>query len=110
MDGPFNQPAPALGNQYDDDRVLRAYLRHRLPQAILRAIEPSLVEMGRLAGGRLYQMQLADRLNEPVLTQWDAWGERVDRIEVSPLWRVAERGRRLVERPVHTAPLYYAIG
>jgi alkylation response protein AidB-like acyl-CoA dehydrogenase len=30
-------------------------------------------------------------LNEPVLTRWDAWGERVDRIEVSPLWRVAER-------------------
>jgi alkylation response protein AidB-like acyl-CoA dehydrogenase len=36
-------------------------------------------------------MQQADRLNEPRLTQWDAWGERVDRIEVSPLWRTAER-------------------
>src|SRR5919112_4032160 len=36
-------------------------------------------------------MQWEARLNEPRLTQWDAWGERVDRIEVSPLWRVAER-------------------
>src|ERR1051325_273739 len=44
-----------------------------------------------LAGGGLYGMQLTDRLNEPRLTQWDAWGERVDRIEVSPLWRAAER-------------------
>jgi len=26
-----------------------------------------------------------------VLTQWDAWGNRIDRIEVSPLWRRAER-------------------
>ena len=34
-------------------------------------------------------MSLADRDNEPVLTQWDAWGQRVDRIEVSPLWREA---------------------
>ncbi len=45
--------------------------------------------MGRLAGGDLYRLQLADRLNEPRLTQWDAWGNRVDQIEVTPLWRVA---------------------
>jgi alkylation response protein AidB-like acyl-CoA dehydrogenase len=49
------------------------------------------MEMGRLAGGDLYRMQLADRLNEPVLTQWDAWGNRIDHIELTPLWRVAER-------------------
>src|SRR5690242_11824931 len=58
---------------------------------MLREIEPSLFEMGRLAGGELYQLQLADRLNEPRLTQWDAWGNRVDRIELTPLWRLAER-------------------
>lgn len=87
----FNQTPPALGNQYDDDRVLTAYLARTLPPTIQRAIEPELRSMGRLAGGELYQQQLADRLNEPVLTTWDAWGERVDRIEVTPLWRVAER-------------------
>ena len=36
-------------------------------------------------------MQRADRGNEPVLTQWEAWGNRIDRIEVSPLGRLAER-------------------
>jgi alkylation response protein AidB-like acyl-CoA dehydrogenase len=36
-------------------------------------------------------LQLADRLNEPRLTQWDAWGNRIDQIELTPLWRVAER-------------------
>ncbi|HEV2835007.1 MAG TPA: acyl-CoA dehydrogenase family protein, partial [Pyrinomonadaceae bacterium] len=30
-------------------------------------------------------------LNEPRLTQWDAWGNRVDRIELTPLWQRAER-------------------
>jgi acyl-CoA dehydrogenase len=88
---PFNQPPPALGNQYEDDRVLRSYLRRALPEDVLCEIEPALSEMGELAGGKLYEMQLMDRLNEPSLTQWDAWGERVDRIEVSPLWHVAER-------------------
>jgi alkylation response protein AidB-like acyl-CoA dehydrogenase len=58
---------------------------------MLQEIEPSFVEMGELAGGRLYSMQLADRLNEPALTQWDAWGNRIDRIELTPLWREAER-------------------
>jgi alkylation response protein AidB-like acyl-CoA dehydrogenase len=91
MNQPFNQPPPALGNQYADDRVLRSYLRRAIPEDVRRAVEPSLVELGRLAGGELYELQLADRLNEPTLTQWDAWGERVDRIEVTPLWRRAER-------------------
>src|SRR5919206_4373738 len=88
---PFNQPPPGLGNQYEDDRVLRSYLRRTLPPDVLSEIEPALLEMGRLAGSELYEMQLADRLSEPRLTQWDAWGERIDRIEVSPLWKVAER-------------------
>lgn len=88
---PFQQAPPTLGNQYEDDSVLRSYLRRSVPADVLREIEPTLVEMGRLAGGDLYQMQLADRLNEPTLAQWDAWGNRIDRIELTPLWRVAER-------------------
>jgi len=58
---------------------------------MLAEIEPSLMEMGGLAAGRLYQMQHADRLNEPTLTQWNAWGSRIDHVEVTPLWREAER-------------------
>ena len=87
----FQQSPPSLGNQYEDDRVLRSYLTRVLPEPVLREIEPSLREMGRRAGGHLYQMQLADRLNEPKLTQWDAWGNRIDTVEVTPLWREAER-------------------
>ncbi len=90
MKKPFHQPAPTLGNQYSDDRVLRSYLKRVLPPDLLRELEPSLAEMGELAGGELYQLQLADRHNEPVLTQWDAWGERIDQIVVSPLWQRAE--------------------
>jgi alkylation response protein AidB-like acyl-CoA dehydrogenase len=88
---PFQQTPPGLGNQYEDDRCLQSYLRRTLPAEMLREIEPALFEMGRLAGGELYRLQLADRLNEPRLTQWDAWGNRIDQIELTPLWRVAER-------------------
>lgn len=88
---PFQQAPPTLGNQYEDDRVLRSYLARVCPAEMLSEIEPSLIELGRLAGGELYQLQLADRLNEPRLTQWDAWGNRIDKIELTPLWQRAER-------------------
>lgn len=86
----FIQAPPTLGNQYDDDAPLRSLLARLLPARVLREVQPSLREMGRLSA-ELYPAQLADRLSEPVLTQWDAWGNRVDRIELTPLWRTAER-------------------
>ena len=88
---PFVQTPPELGNQYTTDRALRSYLARVLDAGTLAEIEPGLIAMGELAGGELYRFQLADRKNEPTLTQWDAWGNRVDRIEVSPLWKEAER-------------------
>jgi acyl-CoA dehydrogenase len=88
---PFIQAAPELGNQYDDDRVLRLYLKHALPSEVLAAIEPALQDLGARAGGELHQFQQADRLHLPVHTPWDAWGKRIDHIEISPLWRHAER-------------------
>ena len=84
----FIQTPPELGNQYTSDRALRELLVHALPADVLHEIEAALVAMGELGGGEIYRMLLADRGNEPVLTQWDAWGNRIDRIEVSPLWLI----------------------
>lgn len=87
----FTQPPPELGNQYEEDRVLRALLARVMPDEVMRDVEPELARMGELAGGELYRFQLADRLNEPRHTPWDAWGNRVDTIDVSPLWQRAAR-------------------
>jgi len=87
----FTQSAPELGNQYHGDPLLAGWLRRTLPADVLRAVEPEFEELGGIAGGELHRLQLADRLNEPKLVQWDPWGNRVDSIEVSPLWREAER-------------------
>src|SRR5690606_33182303 len=87
MNALFTQTPPRLGNQYRDDAFLRAYLRRVLPPEVLREIEPQLEELGRLAGGELYALGLEDRPNEPRLTQWDAWGNRVDRIALTPMWQ-----------------------
>jgi alkylation response protein AidB-like acyl-CoA dehydrogenase len=87
----FVQAPPVLGNQYTGDRALRSCLARALPADMLAGIEPGLKAMGEIAGGDLYRLQLADLGNEPVLTQWDAWGERIDRVEPTRLWREAER-------------------
>jgi acyl-CoA dehydrogenase len=83
----FIQSPPTLGNQFLDDSFLRDLLRRTIPADALRDIEPDLEEMGALGGGELYQMQLNDRLSEPRLVQWDAWGNRIDCVELTPLWQ-----------------------
>src|SRR6187431_3114406 len=85
----FTQAAPRLGNQYDDDPLLQELLARMLPPPMVAGIEPELRHLGDLAGGELYRFQLADRLNEPRLVSWDAWGNRIDEVEVSPLWKHA---------------------
>lgn len=87
----FVQPPPQLRNQYHDDRVLRSYLHRVLPDDLRDEIEPQLRAMGARAAGELYRQQLVERELEPKLVQWDAWGNRVDLIKLTPLWQKAER-------------------
>ncbi len=87
----FVQDGPQLANRYASDWLLRSYLERKLGRDQLAVIEPELLELGELASGRLLELQRADRESEPSLTQWDAWGARIDRIETTPLWREAER-------------------
>lgn len=86
----FAQAPPELGNQYDEDRVLRSYLARVLPGDVLGSIESELVELGGRAGGELWRAMLGDLPNEPRLTRWSAWGERVDAIELTAHWRTME--------------------
>lgn len=90
----FIQVAPVLGNQYRDDRVLRSYLARALPHDVQAAIEGDLDELGAQAAGAWTQARERTPVT-PVLTQWDAWGERVDRIELTPVW---QRGAALTAR------------
>src|SRR6478672_12475939 len=82
----FVQASPELANQYADDRILRAHLAHALPKSILDTIEPDLEALGAHAA-QAWRAARSRTRNEPTLTQWDAWGERVDRIEITPVWR-----------------------
>jgi alkylation response protein AidB-like acyl-CoA dehydrogenase len=85
----FFQEPPRLGNQFDDDPLLPSWIARHLPAPHAAEVASELRKLGDLAVEH-YAKQLADRENEPVLTQWDPWGNRIDRIDVSPLWVEAQ--------------------
>jgi acyl-CoA dehydrogenase len=81
----FLQEAPRLAHPFRDDRVLNTWLGHALPAARLDAMRADLDALGD------YAVMAWDRRGrtprtEPVLTSWDAWGARVDRIALTPAW------------------------
>ncbi len=83
----FFQTPPELGNQYDEDPVLASWLTRHLPEDVLRENLSDLREVGALAAGELHRSLLATQDDEPRLVQWDAWGQRVDRIELTAHWQ-----------------------
>jgi acyl-CoA dehydrogenase len=87
---PFFQEPPRLPNAYDADPLLREYLALKLG-ADLAAVEPELRHLGERAVGDLLALQAEDRLSEPRHVPFDAWGRRIDRIELTALWKAAAR-------------------
>src|SRR5438046_1358321 len=87
----FFQDAPRLGNQYDDDALLRAYLRWRLPPKMLAEIEPDLRRLGSRVVTDILALDEAAEASPPRHVPYDAWGRRVDRIETSDAWHELDR-------------------
>ena len=87
----FFQEPPVLGNQFDDDRLLRAYLRWRLPEDMRAEIEPDLHRLGHRAATDIYALGEAAEANPPRHVPFDAWGRRIDVIETSDAWHELDR-------------------
>lgn len=90
MNTDFVQEPPTLDNQYDSDRVLQSYARRHFPTSVFKTVEPELKSLGEMAGGELYDLQQQDLDSEPTLRRWGAWGERIDEIERTDVWKRAE--------------------
>ncbi|HEY3355754.1 MAG TPA: acyl-CoA dehydrogenase family protein [Polyangia bacterium] len=99
--GDFFQDGPRLGNQYDDDPLLREHLRRRLGPALAAELEPGLRRLGARAGGEMLALAQAAEAQPPRHVPYDPWGRRVDRIDVSPAWEAL--GRIAVEERIVAA-------
>lgn len=87
----FYQEAPRLGNQYDADRLLQAYLRRVLPRDVFAEVEPGLRRLGERAVTEIQALGDAAEASPPRHVPYDPWGKRIDRIEVCDAWKHLER-------------------
>jgi len=83
----FTQTPPELANPYLTDRVLQSCLKRALPHALFEHFHAEADELGQVVADELYPQQLRERLLEPVHRPFDAWGRRIDEIELTPLWQ-----------------------
>jgi len=87
----YIQDSPQLANQYDDDAVLRSYLRWRLPESVLADVEPDLSRLGHRAATDILALGEEAEKSPPRHVPQDAWGKRIDRIETSDAWQELDR-------------------
>jgi acyl-CoA dehydrogenase len=82
----FVQEAPRLGNRLTGDPAVGGALRRLLsPDAWSRARDELTGFAGRV-GGEFTALALEAEAHPPRHVPFDAWGRRVDRVEVSPAW------------------------
>jgi alkylation response protein AidB-like acyl-CoA dehydrogenase len=82
----FLQDPPQLLHPYRSDRSLLALLDRVLPTERRAALDADLDAVGDYAQMAWSRARSTTR-RKPVLTQWDAWGQRVDRIELTTAWQ-----------------------
>jgi acyl-CoA dehydrogenase len=82
----FLQDAPQLSHPYRGDRLLIGWLDRAFPSRRRAALDADLDALGDYALMAFERSSRSTR-RKPVLTQWDAWGRRVDRIELTAAWQ-----------------------
>ncbi|MEO7068772.1 MAG: acyl-CoA dehydrogenase family protein [Rhodanobacter sp.] len=82
----FLQDAPQLSHPWRSDRLLHALLDRILPTSRRPALDTDLDALGDYAQ-MAWQRASTQTRRKPVLTQWDPWGRRVDRIELTTAWQ-----------------------
>ena len=83
---PFFQTPPVLPDTWVADVALREYLERLVPADALAGVRGNLAQLGSDAAGRLQDLAQRAEQEVPRHVPFDAWGRRIDRIEVSPAW------------------------
>lgn len=82
----ITQPEIRLGNLYEDDPGLQAYLKHYLGED-LTAIEADLHSMGAKASSVYHQNGVQAELNPPQHIKYNVYGRRIDDLLLHEGWR-----------------------
>jgi alkylation response protein AidB-like acyl-CoA dehydrogenase len=83
---PFLQEPPRFSNRFRTDRALRHSLERILPPETFAEAQSEFDTMGARAAGDLRELSARAEGNPPRHVAYDAFGKRVDRIDVDPAW------------------------
>lgn len=87
----FYQDEAVLTNTYDSDENLKSYINRIIPDVYRKDIIAHLRRAGDKACGEWLSWATEAEHNQPVLTQFDNWGRRIDQIELAQGWKNLER-------------------
>ena len=87
----FFQEGPRLTNTYRSDKLLQAFLKGRLPEEIQSTIIEDLDQLGEKAAGPLVETAYLAQRDLPEHIAFDAWGHRIDKLQVSSAWEDLHR-------------------
>lgn len=82
----FLQEAPRLGNRLTDDPALVAALRRLLSEQVWSEVGQDVTGFADRVGGEFAALQQEAEAQPPRHVPFDAWGNRVDRVDVSRAW------------------------
>jgi acyl-CoA dehydrogenase len=83
----FVQPVPPPGDPYGGDRLLQSWLDRHLGPAGHAAAKDRLTALAADVAGPLRAAHADAEAHPPVLTRYDPWGARIDRIDTSAGWQ-----------------------
>ena len=83
----FFQQGPILGNPFAADPLLQAFLRWRLPADLQETLASGLLAFGQRVVDEVQELGPQAESHPPRHIPFNAWGERVDQIEVSGAWQ-----------------------
>lgn len=87
MENSYVIQAPKLGNQFLEDTALLDYLDYFIPNDIINEAREDLTQLGeKVITEALDYAKDAER-NVPQLEQFDAFGERIDRLHTTQGWK-----------------------
>ena len=90
-DNEFYQDGAELRNTFQSDETLNSYINTVIPTSYKKEITDHLSRIGEKAATEWLELSRIAEQKKPVLTQFDAWGRRVDEITISPEWRLLEK-------------------
>lgn len=86
----FYQEPPQIKNTFTSDQYLFNYLKNYLPTSVWEKIHGHLVHVGEMAATVWLNYSLEAEANPPKLIPYDAWGNRVDEIQMTSAWKKLE--------------------